>query len=162
MFGDTNIESNDDVQNQINDPSDGKGKTKKRGCFQQGCLVIIIFLCLLIFSPFLSTLFGPSKEEWQELTKSREEILPKYAALILQYEEDNGVYPDSLEDLIPKYTTKLPDEMNKLVNPDFSYDVINCDFAPGCTPLFIYSYCGAPIDCLVRYSVKDNEFSYQE
>ena len=140
---------------------ESKQTKKKKGCLYNGCLISVLLFLFLIISPFLN-FSGKSSEEWKALTDAREKILPEYGKYILQFKEETGEYPKRIEDLMPKYFTELPDEINRSINNDISYDLMNCDYAPGCTPFFAYFYCSAPIDCLVRYYVIDNEFSYQQ
>lgn len=79
---------------------------------------------------------SPIKSDYEELdvnsaavTEAREKYFPALRRNIIQYRKDRGVYPKTLDALVPDYMDNIPD----VVNPNYEhmlnidYRVSNCD-----------------------------------
>lgn len=124
-----------------------------------GCLIGLIILMLVLFGIYW-LLIG----NWQEKTEIREKLFSEVSEKIMIFRKDNGVYPKALDELIPDYIDRIPDEINPNNNRnwDIKYSVSNCDEQElTCDVFFHYQHLGGP-DSSAIYDVKLRKAFYED
>jgi len=93
---------------------------KRKGIMRKNTLIITIGI-LFFFSIPVGVIFVT---EYQ-LNSSRKDAI-KIVVAVDKFKEDNGLYPEKLEELVPKYIDKIPNNKGRFfVSEEFSYNVFN-------------------------------------
>jgi hypothetical protein len=95
----------------------------------------------------------------RELTEQRKQTLNELRPILMKYKEENGCYPNKLQDLTPKYLHAIPPELVNDGKDDYykkiTYEVINCEAQ------FIFYQMRGP-DSRVTYHISKNTYEYEQ
>ncbi len=122
-----------------------KKKQIKHNLMVTGCSIFLIFS--------LGIPIKISNRGLHELTQKRMQILKELRPVFLKYKTENGAYPVSLDDLVPKYIQEMPRE---LINngKDDPYKKISYTLTEG-GPVFAFRTIRGPDSAAVYNVDKD-------
>jgi len=106
----------------------------------------------LLFSAFKMSDHGLAS-----LTKERERKMVELRPIIMKYKEERGEYPKSLDLLVPRYISKLPDILGASSENGDSYKRLTYDLENG-KPVFRYRVMRGP-DSGAMFDVESGKIS---
>ena len=128
-------------------------------------MVLHIIIAIIIIAPIVgitSYIFYAKdlvNEELKELTSQRKVAFVKIRPAFMQYKDEHGAFPDSLQQLVPDYVPLIP---QVLQSPEDEYPIIAIRYESEGANAFFYYHMGYGEVTTVFYDIGNNVFSYDK